>query len=83
MNGIGGNEEYNMGQSNTPFAYKSAPTQVYFDNPATSYTSGLTAAAPYFPADHDDGRASLQDTHLGSVEHGNPAAVARQRRVDA
>ena len=47
---IGGNEEYNMGQSNTPFAYTSAPTQVYFDNPATSYTSGLTAASPYFPA---------------------------------
>jgi hypothetical protein len=47
---IGGNEEYNMGQSNTPFAYTSAPTQVYFDNPATSYTSGLTAAVPYYPA---------------------------------
>jgi len=47
---IGGNEEYNMGQSNTPFAYTSAPTNVYFDNPATSYTSGLTASVPYFPA---------------------------------
>jgi hypothetical protein len=47
---IGGNEEYNMGQSNAPFAYSSAPTQVYFDNPATSYTSGQTAAVPYFPS---------------------------------
>ena len=47
---IGGNEEYNMGQSNTPFAYTSAPTNVYLDNPATSYTSGLTASVPYFPA---------------------------------
>lgn len=47
---IGGNEEYNMGQSNTPFAYTSAPTNVYFDNPATSYTSGQTASVPYFPA---------------------------------
>jgi hypothetical protein len=47
---IGGNEEYNMGQNNVPFAYQSAPTQVYFDNPATSYTTGQTAAVPYFPA---------------------------------
>ena len=47
---IGGNEEYNMGQNNVPFAYQSAPTNVYFDSPATSYTSGLTAASPYFPA---------------------------------
>jgi len=47
---IGGNEEYNMGQNNVPFAYQPAPTNVYFDNPATSYTSGLTAATPYFPA---------------------------------
>jgi len=39
-----------MGQSNAPFAYQSAPTNVYFDNPATSYTSGQTAAVPYFPA---------------------------------
>ena len=47
---LAGNEEYNMGQSNTPFAYTSAPTQVYFDNPATNYTTGLTASVPYFPA---------------------------------
>jgi hypothetical protein len=47
---IGGNEEYNMGQNNVPFAYQSAPTQVYFDNPATSYTTGQTASVPYFPA---------------------------------
>jgi hypothetical protein len=47
---IGGNEEYNMGQNNVPFAFQPAPTNVYFDNPATSYTTGLTAATPYFPA---------------------------------
>jgi hypothetical protein len=47
---IGGNEEYNMGQNNVPFAYQSAPTNVYFDNPATAYTTGQTASAPYFPA---------------------------------
>jgi hypothetical protein len=47
---IGGNEEYNMGQNNVPFAYQPAPTNVYLDNPATSYTSGQTAATPYFPA---------------------------------
>jgi hypothetical protein len=47
---IGGNEEYNMGQNNVPFAYQPAPTNVYFDNPATSYTSGQTASTPYFPA---------------------------------
>jgi hypothetical protein len=47
---IGGNEEYNMGQNNVPFAYQSAPTQVYFDNPAMSYTTGQAAAVPYFPA---------------------------------
>ena len=47
---IGGNEQYNMGQNNVPFAYQSNPTQVYFDNPATSYTTGQTASVPYFPA---------------------------------
>ena len=47
---IGGNEEYNMGQNNVPFAYQPAPTNVYFDNPATNYTTGQTAATPYFPA---------------------------------
>jgi Carboxypeptidase regulatory-like domain len=47
---IGGNEEYNMGQNNVPFAYQSNPTQVYLDNPSRSYTTGQTAAVPYFPA---------------------------------
>jgi hypothetical protein len=47
---LAGNEEYNMGQNNVPFAYQSAPTNVYFDNPAMSYTTGQTASAPYFPA---------------------------------
>jgi Carboxypeptidase regulatory-like domain len=47
---IGGNEEYNMGQNNVPFAYQSNPTQVYLDNPATNYTTGQTASVPYFPA---------------------------------
>jgi hypothetical protein len=47
---IGGNEEYNMGQNNVPFAFQPNPTQVYMDNPATSYVTGLTATAPYFPA---------------------------------
>ncbi|HXK05265.1 MAG TPA: TonB-dependent receptor [Verrucomicrobiae bacterium] len=47
---LAGNEMYNIGQNNVPFAYQSAPTNVYFDNPATSYTSGQTASAPYFPA---------------------------------
>ena len=47
---LAGNEEYNMGQNNVPFAYQSAPTNVYFDNPSTSYTTGQTAASPYFPA---------------------------------
>jgi len=47
---LAGNEMYNIGQNNVPFAYQSAPTNVYFDNPATSYTTGQTASAPYFPA---------------------------------
>ncbi len=47
---LAGNEEYNMGQNNVPFAYQSAPTNVYLSSPATSYTTGQTAAAPYFPA---------------------------------
>jgi hypothetical protein len=47
---LGGNEMYNMGQNNVPFAYQSAPNNVYLDNPATSYLNGQTAAAPYFPA---------------------------------
>ncbi len=47
---IAGNEEYNMGQNNVPFAFQPNPTQVYMDNPATSYVTGQTAAVPYFPA---------------------------------
>jgi len=46
---LAGNEEYNMG-TNVPFAYRPAPTFVYFDNPKTSYTSGQTSSAPYFPS---------------------------------
>ena len=47
---LAGNEMYNIGQNNVPFAFQSAPTNVYFNNPATSYTTGQTATAPYFPA---------------------------------
>ncbi|MFB3778361.1 MAG: carboxypeptidase regulatory-like domain-containing protein [Bryobacteraceae bacterium] len=47
---LAGNEMYNIGQNNVPFSYQSAPTNVYFDNPATSWTNGLTASSPYFPA---------------------------------
>jgi hypothetical protein len=47
---LAGNEMYNLIQSSVPFAFQPAPTQVYFDNPATSYTTGLTASIPYFPA---------------------------------
>jgi len=46
---LAGNEMYNLGQSIVPFAYQSAPTNVYFDRPTTSWTSGQAAAAPYFP----------------------------------
>jgi hypothetical protein len=47
---LAGNEMYNMGQNTVPFAYQPNPTNVYLDNPATSYTNGQTATAPYFPA---------------------------------
>ena len=47
---LAGNEMYNIGQNNVPFAFQSAPTNVYLNNPATSYTTGQTASAPYFPA---------------------------------
>jgi len=47
---IAGNEEYNMGQNNVPFAFQPNPTQVYMDNPAKSYVTGQTATVPYFPA---------------------------------
>ena len=33
-----------------PFSYQSNPSNVYFDNPATNWTSGQTASSPYFPA---------------------------------
>jgi hypothetical protein len=46
---LGGNEQYNMG-TNVPFAYRPAPTNVYFYNPSVSYTSGQTSATPYFPS---------------------------------
>jgi hypothetical protein len=47
---LAGNEMYNLGQNIVPFAYQSNPTNVYFDNPSTSYTSGQTSSSPYFPA---------------------------------
>jgi len=47
---LAGNEMYNLGQNIVPFSYQSAPNNVYFDSPATSYTSGQTASSPYFPA---------------------------------
>ena len=40
---IGGNEEYNMGQTTRRLPIPPSPTNVYLDNPAQSYTSGLTA----------------------------------------
>ena len=47
---LAGNEMYNLGQNIVPFAYQSSPSNVYFDNPATNWTSGQTASTPYFPA---------------------------------
>ena len=47
---LAGNEMYNLGQNTVPFSYQSAPTNVYFDSPATSWTNGQTASSPYFPA---------------------------------
>ncbi|MEO8592612.1 MAG: TonB-dependent receptor [Candidatus Solibacter sp.] len=47
---LAGNEMYNMGQNTVPFSYQSAPTNVYLDKPNTQWTTGATAAAPYFPA---------------------------------
>ncbi len=46
---LAGNEMYNLGQNTVPFAYQSAPNNVYFDNPSKTFTTGQTAAAPYFP----------------------------------
>ena len=47
---LAGNEMYNLGQNTVPFAYQSNPSNVYLDNPATSWTNGQTASSPYFPA---------------------------------
>ncbi|MBV9743969.1 MAG: hypothetical protein JO099_09415, partial [Acidobacteriia bacterium] len=47
---LAGNEMYNLIQNSVPFAYQAGPTNVYFDNPATAWTSGQTASTPYFPA---------------------------------
>ena len=47
---LAGNEMYNLGQNTVPFSFQPAPTNVYFDNPATSWVSGQTATLPYFPA---------------------------------
>ena len=49
---IAGNEMYNLGQNNVPFAYQSNPSNVYFDNPATSYTTGQTAAVAVLSCQH-------------------------------
>jgi hypothetical protein len=46
---LAGNEMYNLGQNTVPFAFQSSPTNVYFDRPSTSWTSGQSASAPYFP----------------------------------
>jgi hypothetical protein len=47
---LAGNEMYNLIQNSVPFAYTASPNNVYFDNPATAWTTGLTASTPYFPA---------------------------------
>ena len=46
---LGGNEEYTMGP-NPPFAFTASTNNVYFSNPATSDTSGLSSSSPVFPA---------------------------------
>ena len=46
---LGGNEEYTMGP-NPPFSFQASTNNVYFSNPATSDTSGLTSSSPVFPA---------------------------------
>ncbi|MGC9973292.1 MAG: carboxypeptidase regulatory-like domain-containing protein [Bryobacteraceae bacterium] len=46
---LAGNEEYNMG-TNVPFSFQPNPSNVYWENPATNYTTGVTASTPYFPA---------------------------------
>jgi hypothetical protein len=44
---LAGNEMYNMGQNMVPYAYQSSVSNVYFDDPKTSWTNGQTAAVPY------------------------------------
>lgn len=46
---LGGNEEYTMGP-NPPFSFQASTNNVYFSNPATSDTSGLSSSSPVFPA---------------------------------
>ncbi len=46
---LAGNEEYNMG-TNVPFSYQPNVERVYFDNPRTSYTTGVALSSAYFPA---------------------------------
>ncbi len=45
---LAGNEQYNMGK-NAPFYFQGQPTTVYWDNPATNYQTGVTAALPFTP----------------------------------
>jgi len=47
---LAGNEMYNMGQNMVPYAYTSSPSNVYFDDPSKTWTTGETAAIPYAPA---------------------------------
>jgi hypothetical protein len=46
---VQGNDIYGT-DTNPPFAYQPSAGDVFFTNPATSVTSGLTASTPSFPA---------------------------------
>jgi hypothetical protein len=46
---VQGNDIYGT-DTNPPFAYQPSASDVYFTNPATSDTTGLTASTPTFPA---------------------------------
>ncbi len=46
---LGGNEEYTMGP-NPPFSFQASTNNVYFSNPKTSATSGLSSSSPVYPA---------------------------------
>jgi hypothetical protein len=46
---LGGNEEYTMGP-NPPFSFQASTNNVYFSNPKTSATSGLSSTSPVYPA---------------------------------